>query len=48
MDQEGGMSAVTAEDRMASREADRELLEAVLAGDNTAYRGLVEKYQTRV
>lgn len=42
------MSAMTAEDRMASREADRELLEAVLAGDQTAYRGLVEKYQGRV
>ena len=33
---------------MESREADRELLEAVLAGDTTAYRGLVEKYQGRV
>jgi RNA polymerase sigma-70 factor (ECF subfamily) len=42
------MSAMTAEDRAASREADRELLEAVLEGDNTAYRGLVEKYQGRV
>ena len=42
------MSAMTAEDRQASREADRELLEAVLAGDQTAYRGLVEKYQSRV
>jgi RNA polymerase sigma-70 factor, ECF subfamily len=42
------MSAMTAEDRQASRDADRELLEAVLEGDNTAYRGLVEKYQTRV
>ena len=41
-------SAMTAEDRQASREADRELLEAVLEGDNTAYRGLVEKYQGRV
>ncbi len=30
------------------READRELLEAVLEGDTTAYRGLVEKYQGRV
>jgi RNA polymerase sigma-70 factor (ECF subfamily) len=34
--------------RLASFEADRELLEAVLKGDGTAYRGLVEKYQTRV
>ncbi len=41
-------AAMTAEDRQASREADRELLEAVLEGDNTAYRGLVEKYQGRV
>lgn len=31
-----------------SREADAELLRAVLAGDTTAYRGLVEKYQGRV
>jgi RNA polymerase sigma-70 factor (ECF subfamily) len=36
------------EARLASLEADRELLQAVLAGDGTAYRGLVEKYQTRV
>ncbi|MCB9685094.1 MAG: sigma-70 family RNA polymerase sigma factor [Alphaproteobacteria bacterium] len=36
------------EERAASREADRELLEAVLKGDGTAYRGLVEKYQGRV
>lgn len=36
------------EARLASLEADRELLEAVLRGDGTAYRGLVEKYQTRV
>ncbi len=42
------MSAMTADARAASREADRELLEAVLKGDNTAYRGLVEKYQGRV
>ena len=43
------MSATqTAEDREASREEDAALLEAVLAGDGTAYRGLVEKYQNRV
>lgn len=36
------------EARLASLEADRELLEAVLKGDGTAYRGLVEKYQNRV
>lgn len=30
------------------READAEMLRAVLAGDATAYRGLVEKYQGRV
>ena len=34
--------------RPSSREEDRELLEAVRAGDATAYRGLVEKYQNRV
>lgn len=38
----------TREDPMVSREADREMLEAVLQGDNTAYRGLVEKYQERI
>ena len=43
------MSATqTAEDREASREEDAILLKAVLAGDGTAYRGLVEKYQNRV
>ncbi len=31
-----------------SREADAAMLGAVLEGDSTAYRGLVEKYQTRV
>ncbi len=41
-------AGVTADDRSASREADTEMLKAVLAGDNTAYRGLVEKYQGRV
>lgn len=43
------MSATqTADDRETSREEDAELLKAVLAGDGTAYRGLVEKYQNRV
>lgn len=43
------MSATqTAEDREASREEDAALLAAVLDGDGTAYRGLVEKYQNRV
>lgn len=43
------MSATTTtDDRMASREEDSEMLKAVIAGDGTAYRGLVEKYQTRV
>jgi RNA polymerase sigma-70 factor (ECF subfamily) len=37
------MSAVS-----ANREEDVELLQAVLDGDTTAYRGLVEKYQGRV
>ena len=32
----------------ASREADGEMLRAVISGDGTAYRGLVEKYQGRV
>jgi hypothetical protein len=36
------------EERAASREADAEMLRAVLAGDATAYRGLVEKYQGRL
>lgn len=39
---------VLTEDRIASREADTEMLRAVLDGDGTAYRGLVEKYQGRV
>ena len=30
------------------READRELVEAILAGDAGAYRGIVERYQARV
>ena len=43
------MSAMqTVEDREVSREEDTVLLQAVLAGDGTAYRGLVEKYQNRV
>ncbi|MEQ1507558.1 MAG: sigma-70 family RNA polymerase sigma factor [Myxococcota bacterium] len=44
------MSVATqsSDDRAASREADAELLRAVLAGDGTAYRGLVERYQGRV
>ena len=42
------VATVSMDDRMASREADLELLKAVLAGDGTAYRGLVEKYQGRV
>jgi RNA polymerase sigma-70 factor (ECF subfamily) len=36
------------DERAASRAADAEMLRAVLAGDATAYRGLVEKYQGRV
>jgi RNA polymerase sigma-70 factor, ECF subfamily len=42
------VATVSADDRSASREAEVELLKAVLAGDGTAYRGLVEKYQGRV
>ncbi len=30
------------------RENDRELIEAIQAGDPTAYRGLVERYQSRI
>lgn len=33
---------------VAQRDADREAVEAVLAGDPTAYRALVERYQGRV
>lgn len=36
------------EARVASREADREMLLAVQRGEALAYRGLVEKYQARV
>lgn len=36
------------EAREESRHEDAELLRAVLDGDTTAYRGLVEKYQNRV
>ena len=39
---------VRAPDKDAEREAELELLRAVKAGDATAYRGLVEKYQGRV
>lgn len=42
------VGTMSAEDRSASREADAELLRAVMDGDGTAYRGLVEKYQGRV
>ena len=43
----GGVDAKAA-GREESREADLEMIRAVLAGDATAYRGLVEKYQGRV
>ena len=39
---------VSRDDAATSRAADAELLQAVLDGDATAYRGLVEKYQGRV
>jgi len=39
---------VSRDDAATSRAADAELLQAVLEGDATAYRGLVEKYQGRV
>ena len=43
------MTSDAAEDQQqASREEDLELVRAVLEGDATAYRGLVEKYQNRV
>ena len=42
------VATLSSDDRTASREADLEILTAVLAGDGTAYRGLVEKYQGRV
>jgi len=42
------VATISTDDRSASREADHELIRAVLAGDGTAYRGLVEKYQGRV
>ena len=41
----GMVQATSKED---SRAEDRAMIEAVLAGDATAYRGLVEKYQQRV
>ena len=42
------MSTTVADDRHASRHEDTEMVQAVLGGDATAYRGLVEKYQERV
>lgn len=42
------VATTTVDDRSVSRAEDLEMLEAVLAGDGTAYRGLVEKYQGRV
>ncbi|MEN0067598.1 MAG: sigma-70 family RNA polymerase sigma factor [Myxococcota bacterium] len=42
------MSNTVVDDRTASREEDLAMIEAVLEGDGTAYRGLVEKYQERV
>ncbi|MCB9669965.1 MAG: sigma-70 family RNA polymerase sigma factor [Alphaproteobacteria bacterium] len=41
------MSTVV-DDKQLSREEDAAMVKAVLGGDSTAYRGLVEKYQTRV
>lgn len=40
--------ATMSDDRHLNRDADIEMLQAVMAGDGTAYRGLVEKYQARV
>lgn len=40
--------SVIDEDKELSREEDLAVVEAVLAGDTAAYRGLVEKYQNRV
>lgn len=44
------MRAATMSDdeKQLAREADAEMVKAVLGGDATAYRGLVEKYQGRV
>lgn len=36
------------DEALTSREADLEMVRAVIDGDTTAYRGLVEKYQGRV
>lgn len=36
------------DDKQLSREEDAAMVKAVLGGDSTAYRGLVEKYQSRV
>ena len=41
-------ATTTADDRSISRAEDADMLQAVMAGDGTAYRGLVEKYQGRV
>src|SRR5689334_84066 len=43
-----GVATVSTEDRASGRDADNDLLKAVMEGDGTAYRGLVEKYQGRV
>lgn len=40
--------SVIDEDKELSREEDAAMVKAVLEGDGTAYRGLVEKYQNRV
>lgn len=42
------MSNTVTDDRTASREEDAAMVRAVLDGDATAFRGLVEKYQERV
>ena len=41
-------AALTREQREQERDEDRALIEAVLAGDAAAYRGLVERYEQRV
>ena len=40
--------SVTVDNKQLSREEDAQMVAAVLDGDSTAYRGLVEKYQNRV
>ncbi|MCB9676073.1 MAG: sigma-70 family RNA polymerase sigma factor [Alphaproteobacteria bacterium] len=42
------MSTALEDDKQLSRDEDAEMVKAVLGGDSTAYRGLVEKYQGRV